>query len=195
MTVDVRPLTGDDLLAHLDGLARLRIEVFRAFPYLYDGTMDYERRYLETYARAPGSAIIGAFDGGELVGAATGVPLAHEPDYATAPFREAGLDVHEYFYFGESVLRASYRGQGIGVKFFEAREAHARALDLGVATFCAVERPVDHPRRPHGYEPLDAFWRRRGFAPMGLRGAFSWRDLDEDDEREKPMVYWSKALR
>lgn len=39
--IDVRALTGLDLDAALDDMARLRIKVFRDWPYLYDGDVDY----------------------------------------------------------------------------------------------------------------------------------------------------------
>ncbi|HVI35743.1 MAG TPA: hypothetical protein VM684_05905, partial [Gaiellales bacterium] len=67
-------LTGDRLREHLPELARLRITVFRAYPYLYEGSLDYEERYLWTYAAADNSVIVGAFDGERLVGASTGLP-------------------------------------------------------------------------------------------------------------------------
>ena len=35
-----------EIQAHVDELAALRIRVFRDFPYLYDGDLDYERAYL-----------------------------------------------------------------------------------------------------------------------------------------------------
>lgn len=50
--IDVRALTGLDLDAALDDMARLRIKVFRDWPYLYDGDVDYERRYLNLTAPA-----------------------------------------------------------------------------------------------------------------------------------------------
>ena len=43
----VRPLSGADLDAALPALARLRIEVFRAYPYLYEGSLAYEDRWAE----------------------------------------------------------------------------------------------------------------------------------------------------
>ncbi len=52
------------------------IEVFRAFPYLYEGSAEYERKYLSTYARSPGSIFVLAFDGDEVVGGRDG--HAHE---------------------------------------------------------------------------------------------------------------------
>lgn len=189
-------LTGRELRDRLPGLAGLRISVFRAFPYLYAGSAAYEERYLATYAAAEGSVVVGAFDGERLVGASTGLPLAHEPDGVKDPFTRHGYDVQRVFYFGESVLLPEYRGQGVGVRFFAEREAHARALGrFDDAAFCSVVRPADHPRRPEGYVPLDAFWRRRGYAPaQGLIGRIAWRDLDEEGESLKPMQFWTKRL-
>ncbi|MGQ9368756.1 GNAT family N-acetyltransferase [Azospirillum sp. ST 5-10] len=192
----IEPLTGDALQARLPDLARLRIAVFRDFPYLYDGSPDYEERYLATYAAAPGSVVVGAFDGERVVGAATALPLRHEPEHVTAPFRAGGWDVGRLFYYGESVLLPAYRGRGVGVRFFAEREAQARRLGgFSHAVFCAVDRPADHPRRPAGHVPLDDFWRRRGFRPLpGVACRFSWRDLDETAESEKPMRFWIKEL-
>ena len=194
--VRLERLTGARLAGLLPELARLRITVFRAYPYLYDGSLAYEERYLGTYAATPDSVVVGAFAGDRVVGASTGLPLASEPEALTRTFTEHGYVVGEVFYFGESVLLDEYRGQGIGVGFFAEREAHARALGRFTrAAFCAVVRPADHPRRPAGYVPLDAFWRKRGFAPVpGLVGQISWRDLDEATESAKPMQFWTKQL-
>ena len=54
--------------------------MFRDWPYLYDGDVAYERRYLETYRTSPGAVLVGAFEGDRLVGAATGTPLAEHAD-------------------------------------------------------------------------------------------------------------------
>ena len=195
MSLRVEPLTGADLTAALPALARLRIEVFRDFPYLYEGTLDYEAGYVAKFAQADGAVIVGAFDGDRIVGAATAAPMAGQLDAFAEPFRARGHDIAEIFYFGESVLLPAYRGRGIGHAFFDRREAHARALGFPVATFCAVVRPDDHPMRPAGYMPLDAFWRKRGYAPVeGLVGQFGWRDVGAAEETQKPMQFWMRRL-
>lgn len=191
----VRPLARNEIASRLDDLARLRIAVFRAFPYLYDGDMDYERRYLATYLEADGAFVAGAFDGDELVGAATAAPLGeHKAEFAE-PFAARGLDPDDFFYFGESVLLADYRGQGVGVGFFELRESEARRQGFTKCLFSAVVRPANHPLRPAGYVPLDGFWRNRGYVRLdGLSTAYGWKDIGETAETEKPMEYWVKAL-
>ena len=76
MSLRVERLTGPALQAALPDLAALRTRVFRDWPYLYEGSEAYERRYIATYAASVDSVIVGAFDGGRLVGAATALPLA-----------------------------------------------------------------------------------------------------------------------
>lgn len=195
MSVTVRPLTGAALQAALPDLARLRITVFAAWPYLYAGSEAYEREYLADFMAAPAAVLVAAYDGERIVGAATASPLAAQDEYIRAPFVAAGIDPSGIFYFGESVLLPDYRGQGIGHAFFDHREAAARNWGASHASFCAVIRPHDHPARPAGYLPLDAFWSRRGYAPVpGLIGSFEWQDHGEAAESAKPMQYWMRAL-
>jgi GNAT superfamily N-acetyltransferase len=194
--VRVRSLTGRRLAEALPAAARLRIAVFRDWPYLYDGSLAYEEKYLAKLAAAEGAVIVAACDGGEIVGCATAAPLVNvEVDFA-APFRARGLDVARIFYCGESVLLPAYRGRGLGHAFFDHREAQARALGgFTHAAFCAVVRPDDHPLRPQNYRPLDAFWQKRGYARIeGLVCRFSWKDIDQPAETEKPMQFWMREL-
>ena len=63
----IEAISGEKLRAFVPGLARLRIEVFRDWPYLYDGGLDYEEDYLGRFLRAPDHVAICAFDGVKLV--------------------------------------------------------------------------------------------------------------------------------
>lgn len=192
---NVRALTGAALADALDDVARLRINVFRAWPYLYDGDLEYERKYLQSYRDSDKAIVVGAFDGTQLVGASTGAPLVdHAEDFAAA-FEGTGLDLSQIFYCAESVLLPAFRGQGVGHRFFDLREAHARHYGFTKCAFCGVQRPEDHPMRPEHYRPLDAFWRTRGYEPLaGVVAQFSWKDLDQDRETLKPLQFWIKDL-
>ena len=189
--MNVRPLTGGELAAALDDLADLRIRVFADWPYLYEGDPAYEAEYLKEFAAAPQAVLVAAFDGAQIVGAATAAPMRDQKAEFSAPFAARGLDIARLFYFGESVLLPQYRGQGVGHAFFDHREAQARACGADAACFAAVIRPADHPARPAGYVPLDAFWTRRGYAPVpGLTTDLAWKDHGDATETLKPMQYW-----
>lgn len=183
--------TGEALRRHLDDIARLRIQVFRAWPYLYEGDPDYERRYLQTYIDTPDAMVAICFDGERVVGASTALPLAHETEEIRRPFDR----VDDTLYLGESVLDPAYRGRGIGLAFFEHREAHAARLGLRHCVFCAVQRDPGDPRRSPDDVPLEAFWRKRGYAPIdGCTTTLSWREIGETGESPKPMQFWRKTL-
>jgi GNAT superfamily N-acetyltransferase len=188
--------TGEAITAVIPALAALRCEVFRTWPYLYDGDEAYERRYLQIYVRSAQAAVIVARDGSEIVGASTCLPLTDETEEVRAPFQARGIDAARVFYFGESVLRRECRGQGVGVGFFNAREAHARAVSAcDFAAFASVVRPADHPTRPPAWQPLDGFWTKRGYIRRpDLICHMSWKELDEPGETEKPLMFWMKSL-
>lgn len=195
MSVTVAPVTGAGLAEVIPALARLRITVFRAFPYLYDGDAAYEADYLAGFAAAGGAVIVVARDGERIVGAATAAPLATQDAAWQAPLAAAGFDVARCFYFGESVLLPEYRGQGIGHAFFDHREEQARAQGASHAAFCSVIRAEDHPAGPADHRPLDGFWRGRGYAPLaGVTAWFDWKVVDGDGEEPHELQYWTRAL-
>ncbi len=155
MTVGLAKLTNEALLARLDEVAKLRIEVFRGWPHLYKANLAYERQYLPRYAETKTGTVIIAETVDRIVGVAT----------------------------------------GMGTQFIAMREAAAKAHGYAMTAFCALERPVDHPARPKDYVPLDGFWTRRGYEKRtDLTAAFSWRDIGERKDSEKPVGFWFKTL-
>ena len=193
--IDLRTLTSAALTAALDDVAALRIAVFHDWPYLYDGSLEYERRYLESYRNSPGAIVVGAYDGSSLIGAATGTPMEdHAAEFANA-FASVGIPLDQIFYCAESVLLPEHRGKGLGHRFFDLREAHARALGRSHVAFCSVIRPDDHPLRPQAARSNDAFWRGRGYAPLpGVIAEFEWTDLGQDAPSKKPLQFWMRSL-
>ena len=191
-----RTVTGAEVPPFIPALARLRIAVFRDWPYLYEGNQAYEERYLRIYAESPRAAVVLALDRAEVVGASTCLPLTDETENVQAPFRAADVAIERVFYFGESILLHPYRGLGAGVHFFAEREAHARSVsNCDIAAFCAVQRPLDHPARPRNAVPLDAFWRKRGFTPYPtLACEMHWKEIDATDETPHRLAFWLKSL-
>jgi len=194
-TPETRVLSGAALAGAIADVAALRLTVFREWPYLYEGDLEYEQRYLEPYIESPNAVLVGAFDQGKLVGAATGMPLTEHADDFAAAFEQTDIDVRQAFYCAESVLLPPYRGLGIGHRFFDLREDAARQQGHSLNTFCAVVRPPDHPARPANYRPLDPFWRARGYRPLkNVVAHFQWQDIGEPLETHKSLQFWARAL-
>ncbi|MBX9873897.1 MAG: GNAT family N-acetyltransferase [Beijerinckiaceae bacterium] len=193
MTLTVGILRGAERAAALDSLARLRIAVFRHYPYLYDGTVTDEAAYLADFFGSDDAVLVAARDGDAIVGAATASPMRDQGAEFRARFTDAGFDPEALFYFGESVLLADYRGRGIGHAFFDAREQAAREAGAGGAAFAAVIRAAGHPARPADYRPLDPFWRARGYVPVeGLTVTMDWKEVGEAAASTKALQVWMR---
>lgn len=186
---------GPEILPRLEDTARLRINVFREWPYLYEGSFESERDYLAAYAQSKESLLVLALDGDEVVGASTGMPLADSEPAFRQPFAEQSMPVESVFYFGESVLLSAYRGRGIGHAFFDSREAHAHALGRFQWTaFCSVDRDASDPRRPDHYRPNDAFWSKRGYRRRaGMTMRLPWQEAGRG-EVVHPLTFWLREL-
>lgn len=192
----IKVFTGGQITPIINDLAQLRIEVFREYPYLYDGTVEYEKKYLKTYMNCPESLVVAVFYDNQLIGASTGLPMTDAAEEFKMPFKTYGYDIEKIFYFGESVMLKAFRGRGIYARFFDERESYARSLKrFNLTTFCAVERPENHPLKPLGYTSLDNYWEKRGYVKRPeLFTHFLWKDLDESEESPKKMVFWTKML-
>ncbi len=188
---------GQKLKDHLDTMAQLRIAVFNEWPYLYEGSLNYEKSYLQTYVKSRHSFVLLAHEDGKVIGATTAILAADEEDAFQAAFVQQGLAPQTICYFGESILLPEYRGLGIGKEFMTRRLAFARSLPgVRYASFCAVMRPEDHPLRPSNYKPLNTFWQQMGFHPVqGMQTEYSWLDKGEKVETKKVMQFWLQELK
>lgn len=186
---------GKEIESAFVDLAKLRIEVFHDYPYLYEGTLDYELEYLKTYANSEKGFLFAVYDQGKMVGATTAIPLVDETEEVQIPFIEQGFSLDNIFYFGESILLKSHRGIGLGHRFFDERETFAQENGFQIATFCSVDRGENHPLKPSEYRPNDIFWAKRGYTPQpNLVCEMSWLDIGETQSTRKPLRFWLKNL-
>ena len=196
MDIRIKTVSGEEIREHIPELAKLRIQVFRDFPYLYKGSWEYEKKYLKTYLRSDKTVFVLVIDGDEVVGASSGMPLELETQEVKRPFEMQGLNADEVFYFGESVLDKRYRGRGFGKRFYTERENHAQSHGFTWCAFCGVVRPENHPLRPAGHRPLDAFWISQGYDKKPeMTTFFEWQDVGQPQPTKKEMVFWMKKIR
>lgn len=188
-------MLGAEIRHYIEPLASLRIAVFEEWPYLYQGSLEYERVYLQKYADCPDSMITLVIADEQVVGASTALPLvAAEDDFRDA-FQGSGYSTDEVLYLGESVLQPQYRGQGMGHHFFDTRETHARSLGLRYSAFCAVDRAHNDPRRPANARTLEPFWMQRGYARHPeIKTTFDWREVGQTLESSHSLTFWIKEI-
>lgn len=191
--IEIKSYFGKEIEPLVSELAKLRINVFRDYPYLYEGDLEYEKKYLKVYTDSSKSVLVAAICDNQIIGAATALPLSDETPNIQEPFLLANINPAHIYYFGESVLLKEFRGFGIGHAFFDSREAAAKKFHFPITAFCSVKRDDDHPLKPKDYRSLDDFWIKRGYEKKPeLTSFFSWKDIGEEEESKKEMVYWMK---
>ncbi len=193
--IQVHTYTGTAIAQGAPDFQRVHAEVFRDWPYLVEAD-PAAPAYILRDARHPRAALFVARQGGEPVAAATCLPLEDESPNVQAPFLARGWDLRRFFYYGEGVIRAPWRGLGLGVRLFALRESHARAVSTADYTlFCSVRRPDDHPARPAAPHTNDRFWRARGYVPLpGVACTMRWQDRGCAEPTPHTLDFWIKPL-
>lgn len=187
-------LNGPEAQQFLRPLAELRLSVFWDYPYLYEGNLEYEEKYLATYFNCNESFILLLRDEGRIVGATTAIIAEAEEENFKKAFIEKQLNPLEGVYFGESLLLPQYRGQGLGKIFFQERERFAKNLNRHWVAFCSVVRE-NHPLCPSQYQGHESMWSYLGYSPIeGMTTYYEWKDRDQIQSTQKLMQYWLKKL-
>ncbi len=194
--IHVRSFTGTGLKSYLHSVAKLRMEVFREYPYFEEPDLDQEIRFLKKLFSNKESIGVLIFDNTTLVGVSLGYPLPVEEPSLHRPFKERQLNIESYFFFGDSTLLKTYRGRGIGHHFFDAREIHvAHYKKFKHICFCVPHDLETNPQRPKDFIPLHNFWRKRGYVQHPeMKCSHSWKVIGEASPTEKCMIYWVKDL-
>jgi GNAT superfamily N-acetyltransferase len=184
-------IRGLEIENHIDDLGRFRIEIFREYPYLYDGSIEYERVYLRRYSRNPESLLLILQDACGILGACTGIPLTGEDIEFQNAF--VGENKDEVYYIGEIMLRAGSRGQGLGSSLLSTALSLIDLNRFKKVSLCTVDRGLNHPRQPGNYCPPDYLWKKYGFAKSSnLKANLAWKDIGDEIETLKPMNIWFK---
>ncbi|APJ05026.1 hypothetical protein AXG55_00545 [Silvanigrella aquatica] len=196
----IKPLYKEDIKSHIDEMAKLRIEVFKEYPYFYDGSLSYEKEYLSNYLKSPNATVIAAFKENEMIGAATAILLSDSYEEAKAPFLKRGYNLNNIMYFGDSVIIPQFRGLGTGHRFFMHRELFALSFkNVNLITFFHVDRnknPKYLNQKPTNYFDIESLWLSHRYAPAeGIVTTFSWKEFDEATESQKAMQFWTKKLK
>jgi|GEM_PF-6443009 len=164
---------GAQVQPYADALSHMRVEEFRNFPYLYNGTHETEREAIHRYIDSQESRVILAVDENtkDVRGFLSGFPvIADHTVFPTCkPFMdEAGVLPEKIFYLGEIILDEACRGDGTGRQMMELFFREVEKMDqFSHIAFITAVRPKDHPLRPSTYRPLHYAFLRYGFKQLG----------------------------
>lgn len=192
--IEISLLSDTQIEHHLDDIARLRINIFKEYPYLYEGNLEYEAQYLKKFIQTPESLIVVLKDNGHIVGAITGLPLQYEDAEIIQPWSAHNHPIDKVYYFSELLIYPEYRGKGLGQKIFDLAEKTVADLHkYDTFALITVIRPDSHPSKPSNYRGLEAFWSNNGYVKdPELICHISWKEIGEEQESDKPLIFWIK---
>ncbi len=194
--ITIKIVTGKDIASLLPFISEQRLKVFREYPYLYEGSFECEKEYLEGYNRSPNSAIAVAYDDGLLIGFLTGMPLKFFEQNEES-FKRNGLDAELFYYFGEVIVLPQQHRKSICMKLFEALEEHVKKLGYSNSSFLTIITQENNPMHPINCEPIDILC-ELGYSKSTLTKTLDWLTVQANNSSQRQshtLVYWIKKLK
>lgn len=177
-------------------MAKVRVEVFKGYPFLAEISVEEEIAYLRKFVQDKDSIAVLVFDEAKIVGVSIGAPFENQEEAFLKLFRSKNLKPSNYFYFGQSVVLEAYRGRGLNHHFFDIREKHVKHLKrFKSICFTSIVRPSTHPLAPSDYSSLANFWEKNGYVKQSDIICYkSWKDREETKQSPKQLMFWIKNL-
>ncbi|MBN8536984.1 MAG: GNAT family N-acetyltransferase [Deltaproteobacteria bacterium] len=186
---------------YLNEIAQFRIKYFKSYPYLYVGNLEYEKEYINGYANNSKSLLILALYNGKIIGVSTALPLNSNADIlgeAPVLFAKKGLNINEYFYYGEIIVKTEFQGIGIAAKIYDMQESYAKAEGFKKIILATVNRRPNDPRKPSDYFNTDIVWNKLGFKKCNIQINYNWPTITENGsikDINNPMDFWTKEIK
>lgn len=197
----IKLLTNQEVTPLLPFVASLRINVFREYPYLYDGNFKEEMDDLEHCAQLPHNAIAIAYHKNTPIGFLYGIPLVEFQSHFENPvidlFKEKNLQPETCYYFADVIILPEHRGNHLTKKLFDVLEAYAQENGYSSASFITENHEV-HPLKPVDYKSLAPLWTYLQYKKTGLQSEGSWQTHQPDGsiKKQKHLAdIWFKQLK
>jgi GNAT superfamily N-acetyltransferase len=196
----IKLLTQEEILPLLPFVAQTRVNIFKTYPYLYDGNITEEMDNLQKYAQHDNSALAIAYYNDIPVGFLCGSDLVHysihfENSVADL-FENAGLDAKNYYYCADIIILPEHRGNRLAPKLFDAFEEYAQQKGYNACCFI-TEHHENHPLKPCDHKSLVPLWSSLDYQKSTLITYASWQTYQEDGStqlEQHPLIFWLKTL-
>ncbi len=196
--LSIKVFKGDEISPYVKGITDIAIEVYKEYPYLYDGTEEEYLPFIDYYSHSSFGIASLLFDGDRPVGVAIGMPLNEMRDRFKDPLLAARPDenLEKIYYLGEFLLINEYRGKGYGKKLYKQLENLVKENgEYSKLCFCKIVEWDYHPLMPNGYLPMDGFWIKQGFEICDdITVSVYWDDVGTNENSIHHLVYWMKNL-
>lgn len=198
--IEITLLHGSEITNYTELIGQWRIQYFREFPYLYQGTMEYEAKYLAGLVSNPHAVVAVARDNAQIIGFVTALPLVSDFDIVkefNAHFQTLNRNIQDYCYIGEIIIHPDYRGNGLALEMTQRIEQDMQQRGFKGACFLCVVRDPDHPLRPADYLEIDGLCQRANYIKTDIVSQFEWPTIQADGScrnMQNPMVLWIKAF-
>lgn len=198
-TYNLRLLTGKAIQEIIPFLVAQRIEMYREYPYLYEGSRTVEEECLQQFAQLPSSAVAIAYLDDEPVGFIIGASLADYDQHfigSIEAFKSNGKNPNEYYYFADVLILPAHKGKSLATRLFALFEEYCANLGFLYACFVS-ESHVEHPLKPIDYNEVDLIWQHYGYQKSNIKIYFSWNTIQPDgpaQEQLHELPYWIKKL-
>ena len=198
--MEIKLVTGKEICTYLDIVATMRLQYFREFPYLYEGSLEAEKNYIRKLALIPDALLTVALMDEKVIGFCTGVPLKSDYDSikeAKTLFINEGVDPTPYFYYGEMIVLPAFRNAKTLLSMAQAQDAWCKARGFIFSCFLTVMRKLNDLRFPKKYRSLEPIWLRGGYKRMQLSIFLQWPTIQLDgsvEEKVNELEFWEKKI-
>ena len=196
MSINYHIFQGAEASTEIEQLGVFRVKQFRAFPYLYAGTLNDEREYLKSYLDNPDFVLAVAKDGEKTVAVSSANPLPSDVELealSKEQFRQRGWNTRDFYYFGEMIVLPEYRHLGIASKLLEMQYVIAAKNGYHKFCFLAVKREADDPHRPKSHTDSAEIFTKLGYTHTDMFVTFSWPTILADgtvQKTENRLDFW-----
>ncbi len=197
---EIKLFKGKDIEPFLDEIGSLRVKVFREFPYLYDGDLETERKYIAEYAKSDKSVLIAAFVDKQIIGFVTGTALDSGLEIirtAYELFNSRSLIANNYYYIGEIIILEEYRSFSLSLELIKQIGTFAKNSGYTSLCFLTVIREAGHPLKPAHYRSTAKLWEFYKAKKMNMSVDYEWKTLINSSEsmmQTNKLEFWERSL-
>lgn len=191
----VETYTGQQIAPYTDKIVQLSNTLFKGHPYFYNGTDADYTKHLQSYAQSNNRVLSLAYEGNQIIGMATGLPLNEAEKAAQEPFLKKGENISKTFYLEELIVLPEHTGKGIGQQMTKNVEKYAKEKGYTSIATQAIDEGTVKSAVPNGYYSMTNVFKKLNWQERSeLNTTGYWPNTNETQNSPHKLIYWTKSL-